>query len=282
MGKFDSPEELARTIETYKRKSCIQLALNKVIPSSPKYSDYTPEYISSVRDTLGAHGVNVAIVGCYINPVHPDPEKRNEELNRFEISLSLHKEFGCPYVATETGSNNPDSSYNTATFEDRTFSILLSSVERLLKKAESTGATVVLEAVSHKNTICSAERMRRVLDTFKSASLKVIYDPVNLTSWLGIAEPDGSVKAKPSKEATERAIRHDLDLLNPDIVAIHAKNYILDENGFKVGDKPLMEGVLDWKVIFSLLREYKIDTPVLLENFRPETLSQTLSYLDTI
>ena len=63
-GKFDSVESLASTIETYKKRSQIQLALNKVIPSSPKYSEYTAEYISSVRDTLREHGVSVAIIGC--------------------------------------------------------------------------------------------------------------------------------------------------------------------------------------------------------------------------
>lgn len=282
IGKFDSAESLALAIETYKKESKIQLALNKVIPSSPKYSDYTPEYISSVRDALARHGVSVAIIGCYINPVHPDPEARDEQLRRFETSLALNKEFGCPYVATETGSANPDCSYNPHTSEEKYFSILLSSVERLLKKAEETDGIVTLEAVARQHTICSAERMRKVLDTFKSDRLKVIYDPINLTSWLGIPEPDGSVRIHPSAKAVEKAIRHDLDLLNPDIVAIHAKNYILDSNGWKIGDKALMDGVVDWAVIFSLLREYKIDVPILLENLNPATLRETLLYLDTI
>ena len=124
--------------------------------------------------------------------------------------------------------------------------------------------------------------MRRVLDTFRSDNLKVIYDPINLTSWLGLEEEDGSVREKPSKEAVERAVRADLDLLAPDIVAIHAKNYVLDSNGWKIGNKPLMEGVVDWSVIFSLLREYGIDVPILLENLKPSTLKETLLYLDSI
>ena len=125
--------------------------------------------------------------------------------------------------------------------------------------------------------------MRRVLDTFRSDHLKVIYDPVNLTSWLGIEELDGSVRAVPSKEAIQRKVRHDIELLSPEkIVAIHCKNYVLDEKGWKIGNKATLEGVIDWSVIFSLLREYKIDVPVLLENLNPSTLRETLLYLDTI
>ena len=97
-----------------------------------------------------------------------------------------------------------------------------------------------------------------------------------------MAEPDGSVRLKPSAEAIEKAVRHDLDLLAPYIVAVHAKNYVLDSNGWKIGNKALMEGVVDWAVIFNLLREYKIDVPVLLENLNPATLKETLAYLDTI
>ena len=43
-----------------------------------------------------------------------------------------------------------------------------------------------------------------------------------------------------------------------------------------------MEGVVDWSVIFSLLREYGIDVPILLENLKPSTLKETLLYLDSI
>ena len=63
IGKFQTVEELAKTIETYKKESKIQLALNKVIPTSPKYTEYTEDYITGVRDTLKKHGVSVAIVG---------------------------------------------------------------------------------------------------------------------------------------------------------------------------------------------------------------------------
>ncbi len=282
IGKFQTVEELAKTIETYKKESKIQLALNKVIPTSPKYTEYTEDYITGVRDTLKKHGVSVAIVGCYINPVHPDESERNEHLSRFEKSLELNKAFGCPYVATETGSCNPDCSYNPETSEEKIFTIFLKSVERLLKKAEEHDAYVTLEAVARKNTISSAERMRRVMDTFKSDHIKVIYDPINLTSWQGIEELDGSVRTTPSHEAVKHKVRHDLDLLAPYIVAIHAKNYVLDQSGWKIGDRPLMEGVVDWADIFSLLREYKIDVPILLENLKPSTLKETLAYLDTI
>ena len=280
-GSFESAEALGERIESI-RPGCIQLALNKVIPTARPWQEWDEEYISDIAATLHRHGVDIAIIGCYINPVHPDPSAREDHLRRFERNLELHKEFGCRYVGTETGSANPDCSYNPLTFEEENFSLFLSSVERLLRKAEDVGAVVTLEAVSRQHTICSAKRMRRVLDTFRSDNLKVIYDPINLTSWLGIEEEDGSVREKPSKEAVERAVRADLDLLAPDIVAIHAKNYVLDSNGWKIGNKPLMEGVVDWSVIFSLLREYGIDVPILLENLKPSTLKETLLYLDSI
>lgn len=69
-GSFGSASALGERIESI-RKGCIQLALNKVIPSAKPWEEWDEEYISGIRDDLLKHGVWVAMIGCYINPVHP-------------------------------------------------------------------------------------------------------------------------------------------------------------------------------------------------------------------
>ena len=100
LGSFESASELGRRLEEIRSTSFIQLALKKVIPSSKPWQEWDEEYISSIASELKSHGVSIAIVGCYINPIHPDPERRKLEVERFEKSLSLTKAFGCRYVAT--------------------------------------------------------------------------------------------------------------------------------------------------------------------------------------
>ena len=71
LGSFESASELGRRLEEIRSTSFIQLALKKVIPSSKPWQEWDEEYISSIASELKSHGVSIAIVGCYINPIHP-------------------------------------------------------------------------------------------------------------------------------------------------------------------------------------------------------------------
>ena len=121
--------------------------------------------------------------------------------------------------------------------------------------------------------------MARVLELVPSDHLKVIYDPVNLVPIDGIAEKDGSHRERPSAEAQTDFVRQALDAFGDRICAIHCKDYILDDKGFKKGDIPALTGVFDWQDAFKELATRSIDVPVLLENHNPATLPETLCAL---
>lgn len=281
-GSFETVEELACTVASYKQPATIQLALGKVIPSARKWQEWDEEYISSVRDTLASHGVSVAVIGCYINPVHPDEEKRAENVARFKRSLELNKAFGCRIVATETGSWTPDITYSAETFEPYVFDIFCKSLEEMLNAAVKNDAIVAIEPVSFHHTICTMERMVRVLEKFQDEHLKVLLDPVNLVPKCGIPELDGSVRRRPSAEAQRRYFMPLLDAFQDRLCALHGKDYILDDNGLKYGKKPILTGVFDWPAFFKELRERGIDVPMSLENHDPKTLRETLKALSAL
>ena len=267
-------------VSSIKTPSSIQLALGKVIKPSRAWEDWDGEYISSITADLAAYGVSTAVVGCYINPVHPDEEEREKNIRRFIKSLSLTEAFGCRIVGTETGSWTKDISYSAETYTDKVFSVFLNSLEKMLTAAEKHDAVCAIEAVSHHHTICSVERMAKVLSLFPSDHLKVIYDPVNLVPVNGIKEADGSYPAHPSQEAQRKFYTEALDAFGNRICAIHCKDYILNEKGFKKGDLPALTGVFDWKNFFKELKKRNIASPVLLENHNPATDRETLLALN--
>ena len=279
-GSFPSADALGKTVASFKSPASIQLALGKVIKPSRPWTEWDEEYISSVREDLSRHGVSVAVVGCYINPVHPDEDERRRNVERFCRSLELNRAFGCRIVGTETGSWTSDISYNVETYTEKVFTVFLKSLEQMLKAAEEHDAVCAIEAVSFRHTICSVERMARVLETFRSGHLKVIWDPVNLVPLTGIVETDGSNPARPSAEAQRRFYTEALDAFGDRICAIHCKDYVLQENGLKKGDIPVLTGVFDWKGLAKELEKRSIEVPILLENHNPATLRETLSTLE--
>jgi L-ribulose-5-phosphate 3-epimerase len=173
-------EELADALAAY-RPASIQLALSKALPAEEAANgSLSPGYARRLRRIFESRGIAIAVLGCYINPVHPDPVVRERELRRFEEHLSYVRDFGCAIVGTETGYRSSDGSFHPDTEKPETFDLLCRSLERLLRAAESASAILGVEAVADKHTISSIEKMATLLHRLDSPNLQVIYDPVNL------------------------------------------------------------------------------------------------------
>lgn len=276
LGSFASAEALATAAAAYGPSVPIQLAFAKVITPPPRLTD---EYVASFAEALKERGVWTAVLGCYINPVHPDEAIRDEQLARFEEHLRLAPLLGNPIVGTETGSVAPDCSYHVQTSERRVLDTLYRSIERMLEAAVRYQSVIGIEPVSRQHTISSIERMHALVEHFDTPHLRVIYDPVNLVPWTGIPESDGTFRRVPSDEAQAAFFAAALDAFGSKIAALHIKDYRLDDQGWKIGDLMTGTGVLNWKLLFSMLDERAIESVGLLENAQPKTMAKTLATL---
>ncbi len=281
-GSFSSVEELGGNIESLFPGSIIQLALKKVVPSSLPWTEWTEEYIESVVSSLASHGVKVAIVGCYINPVHPDEEKRKSEIARFKKSLALSATFGTKIVATETGTQNPKGGYSPLTSDPKYLEVFYSSLSEMVETAEKYNAYCTIEAVNHTHTMTSLERMAGMLEKFPSKNLKVLLDPINLVPYTGIMEKDGSELLHPTAEAQRAFYSPILDVYGERLVAIHCKDYTLSDEGTKIGNLPALTGVFDWAGFMSEMKKRGYDIPWSLENMNPSTVKETVEKLQSM
>ncbi|GAB1483240.1 sugar phosphate isomerase/epimerase [Treponema sp.] len=265
IGKLPA-EELAEKISAYQPAS-IQLAFGKALSDAPeKLGALSPGYARRVRETFCSRGIAISVLGCYINPVHPDEEARDQALLRFEEHLRYARDFGCPIVGTETGSCNADCSFHPDTETDKTLDLLCRSLERLLKTAEKYASIVGIEAVAGQHTVSSIERMEKVLRRLDSPNLAVIYDPVNLIPVAGLSERQS--------DFFSRAFA----AFGPKIAAVHVKDFRMSK-GIKDGSLPAGKGDLDYRSLFHLLQVEKPCIDVLLENGNPTTLKESLDFV---
>lgn len=263
------PEQLALSLSYYKPAS-IQLALAKALSGTPDGSGMlTPGYARRIKKAFDAHDIAISVLGCYINPVHPDSHERNKALKKFEEHLASCRDFGCAVVGTETGSCNADCSYHPSTQSEQTFDLLCTSVERLVLTAEKYGVRVGIEPVSHQHTIDSADKMQRLIERIPSPNLSVIFDPVNLIPLSGF------------ESSQEDFFNKAFDAFGGRIAVVHAKDFVMID-GRKKGDLPSGTGNLNYEVFFKKLIEKKPFIDVLLENSVPSKLEQTVSYLQSV
>jgi sugar phosphate isomerase/epimerase len=259
------PEELADTLAAYAPAS-IQLALGKAFPEAPGPGALSPGYARRIRRIFEARHIAIAVLGCYINPVHPDRDERERQLRRFEEHLRFVRDFGCAVVGTETGSIDPRCSWHPDTAKPETFDLFCASTERLVRAAEKCGAIVGIEPVADKHTVSSIELMEELLRRFPSPALKVIYDPVNL------------LPASGPGETQEAFFRRAFEGFGEHIVAFHLKDFKL-EGGKKQGDLPAGTGDLDYPALFRLILSKKPGADLLLENSVPARARETFAFL---
>jgi sugar phosphate isomerase/epimerase len=247
--------------------SCVHLALQKSFPGF----DMTPGKLSPgiahyIRDAFHKHNLNIAVLGCYINLIHPDPEERKKLLTLFKEYLAFVRDFGCSVVASETGSANPDFSTGyAATDSEADWQSLVQSVGELVEVAEKHGVFVGIEG-AHSHVINTPQRIRDLLDTIDSPNLRVVYDPKNLITIDNYQNQD-------------KVIKEAFALLADRMVSVHAKDFAVDEARQEIIPVPPGKGLMNYNLIFSLLKKHKHHIYVTMESVTEDIMDEAIAFL---
>lgn len=260
--KCSTIEELADTLGKLGVEH-VQLALKKSFPDVTwRASLLTPALGQYMKETLADKGVKVSILGCYINPVHPDEDTRRIELEWFKANLKFAKYLGADMVGTETGF------YQTVedTHSEENYQRFLTSMKELVHFSEKIGTIVGIEAVT-KHSLYNPSVTKRFLDDINSPNITIIYDPVNISD-----ENDLALQHK---------IMNEVYALYGDRIGIlHFKDYRV-EDGKKI---PLLaaEGVLDYEYLFRYVHQFSPCIDAVFETTTEETFADCKARMQSL
>lgn len=234
----------------------VQLALKKSFKDVEwRNSVLTPELGTYIKNTLAAKGIRVSVLGCYINPVNPDENKRREEIEWFKAHLKFAKYLGCDMVGTETGF------YNTReeTHTEENYQRFLRTMREIVDCAENLGSIVGVETVT-KHSMFNPKMTKRFLDEINSPNVTIIYDPVNISDINDLDE--------------QHKIMDEVYSLYGDRIGIlHFKDYeVID--GVKEG-RLAGDGVLDYEYLFKYAKKYSPVINCILETNNEENFAAT-------
>lgn len=258
-----SVEELARKISEM-GFDCIQLALSKAIADMDfSLGRLNPGMAWRIGKTFDRYGIQIAVLGCYINPVHPDKAERKRQIEQFREHLRFARDFGCGIVATETGSLNADFSFHPDNHGEKAFYDLVESVKEMTEEAEHFGVITAIEGVTRYVTH-TPERVAKVLELVNSNNLQVVFDPVNLISIDNYQDQD-------------HIISRSFELFGDRMVILHVKDFAIQDG--KMKSVQAGSGMLNYELLFKLLKTHKPDINILMEDAKPETMAAGMAYL---
>lgn len=258
-----SVEELVKNISD-KGLTSVQLAINKSFPSlNTEMGSLSPGFAYQIGRAFRLQDIQIAVLGCYINMIHPVPTERRKALERFKEQIRFARDFGCSIVGTETGNVNAEIVYTTENFKEKPFQEVVESVRELVTEAEKFGVIVGVEAgVNHP--IHSAKTMKRLLDAVNSNNLQVIFDPVNLLTI-------------DTYQEQEEIIQEAFDLLGERIVILHAKDFNVD--GGQLTVVPVGQGLLNYDFVLKYIKKHKPYINILMESTQEPFIDDSIEFL---
>jgi sugar phosphate isomerase/epimerase len=249
----ESEQSLEKRLEKAREEGfrCYHLALQKCI-SGVTFDD------AALNEGLGAYlrrlsreyGIDLAVLGCYLNLAHPDPEKIREFQSRYYGHLRIAAISGAGMVGTETGAPNAAYKLDANTHGKEALLTFIRNLEPVVDAAESFGVSMAIEPVWN-HIVFNADRALEVIRAIQSHNLRIIFDPVNL---LGMENVD----------QRDKVIGDAMDKLADHIAMVHLKDFIRRDG--QLVSAAAGTGEMDYREILRFMKARKPYIHATLEN----------------
>ena len=264
--EFQTMEKRAQTARE-EGFTCVHLAYSKVIKGYT-FDDcaLTEGLAKYTRRVFEGQGLDVAVLGCYLNLAHPDPDKLKEIQSRYYGHLRVASLLGACVVGTETGAPNAQYKMDANTHSEEALETFIRGLAPVVERAEKCGVTMAIEPV-WKHIVYSPDRAVKVLEAIQSPNLRIIFDPVNLLYPGNLDERD-------------KVIGEAMEKLCDRIAVVHLKDCVPDGDDLK--SIAAGTGVMNYREILKFMKARKPYIHATLENTTDENAVSARTHIQEI
>ena len=246
---------------------CVHLAFSKVMSGVTFDAAALTEGLGAyAKNVFAKAGLDVAVLGCYLNLAHPDPAKLKEIQSRYFGHIRVASILGAGVVGTETGAPNEQYKLDANTHTDVALDSFIRGLAPVVECAENYGVTVAIEPVWN-HIVYNADRAVRVLRSIGSHNLRIILDPVNLL-YAGNADDRDAVFADA------------IDKLGEHVAVVHLKDFVRE--GDKLRSIAAGTGEMDYGRVLRFVKERKPFIQATLENTANENAVAARTFLEGV
>ncbi len=206
----------------------------------------------------------IALIGAYFNPVHPNKEKISRGIAVFKDYLDCARALGCDTVGSETGSYNGDPwIYHPMNHSDEALDRVVETFGELAEYALTRGVNIGMEgAFGH---VChTPERLDEAVRRIGKSNIKIIFD---LYNYLDVS----------NYESAYEILDRGLSIFGDRILLFHVKDFTVGEE--KLCQCGVGKGILDFDTILKKIYAHNPNAILVLEGTVGEDIDYAVSFL---
>lgn len=235
------------------------------LPSMP--ARLTDAECARIRGEMERRGITNAVLSATFNIIHPDPATREAGFQGFSVLAAAARRLGTNTLSVSTGTRDAADMWRKHPDNDGSgaWRDMAGAMARLAGIAQEQDVTVAFEP-EQANIVDSAAKARKLLDTLRSARVKVLIDAANLLNESNLSQQD-------------QVLRDAFEQIGDDIVIAHAKEY---SAGGRLGGVALGRGAVNFPLYLSLLKQAAQPVPVIMHGFDESAVPESLDHLKGI
>ncbi len=224
---------------------------------------YFPPLVKPASETVKAyaraaqkHGLLLAEVGAWSNPIDPNPEKARIALEKCITNLQIAEDIGARCCVNITGSRNPHKwdAPHPDNLTDETFEMVVETTRKIIDAVKPTRTFYTLETMPWSFPD-SPESYLTLLKAIDRPALGVHMDPVNL------------VNCPRHYYNTTALINSFFDKLGPHIKSAHGKDIVIENKlTLHLNECRPGTGALDYRAFLRGLARLGPDMTLMLEH----------------
>ena len=217
--------------------------------------------IREIKRVFSDADIVIAEVPAWVNPLHPDPEKRRTNRDIIAQALALADELEAVCCPTVVGSYNEADAWDShvghhpRNFSREAFDDVVQWVREILGQVNPTRSKLSLE-ICPWTLLDGPEVYLEIIRAVNHPGIAVHLDPANL-----VIDPR-------TYYGTTEMINHCFDQLGPRILSCHAKDvhYTLDARTVGIEEVVPGRGVLDYATFLTRIGKLSPDLPLIIEH----------------
>lgn len=280
------PYTIDETIEKVKNDgmNCVQLDLDfKDIDLSQ--GNITKEKANVVRDKFRDANIPIVAISAYTNLVHPDFKKREKNINYVKEILSHARDFGTPYVVSETGTYNVESDwlYDPKNSTEEAYQEFKKIALEIAEYAYANDAVFLVENYVN-NIVGTVDQVVRFFREVNHPGIALLMDPTNYFNDSNIDDVDPTIYQMFNALEDKIRVAHAKDCRRTENTGEKFGGGATEHNSFRgAGAVELPAaglGVLNYDLYLTELKKAHPNIPIIIEHLEEEDIPRAKKYVD--